>query len=584
MVDAREPELGSGRRRTKGLAAGLLLVAGVVGLAWTMARLDRGDPILQPVPLTTDPGMENWPTFSPDGSQVAFQGDVQGGGGAIFVKEIGQDASLRLTFPETGIDHAVSWSPDGRWIAFLRAETSPSGPLRLMVVRPTAGPEREISTIDAPAGWGFRPAWTPDSRALIVPDREGATPGYVLHRISIDDGSRSRWISPGEEAAGDGDLNPAISPDGARMAFTRDGDLHQVGIDGQSQVSGQPRGLAAAAELGRLWGLAWTPDSRDLVVAAGRWPWARLYRVSGSGDRIRPLTSLGVGAFAPAVSPTGSRLAYLEWITASDIWRLRVDGDGQSISEPTRLVGSSRLDFNPAHSPDGERLAFLSNRTGSYGVWLASPLGEDAGPLRLVGGAGEPLTPGPPSWSPDQKAIVFASDGDLYVHQLPSGPSRALTTGPALDESPLWSPDGRWVFFSSRRGGSWQVLRMPAEGGEAVLLTQGGGRLRAVSPDGLRLYYVRDQKLWAIPSEGGGPLEILESAPDAVAVTEQGLYYAANVPTSIQYLDLGSRRVTRVLELDRWLMGLSVSPDGDHLLYGLLDHRRTDLMLIENFE
>jgi Tol biopolymer transport system component len=454
-----------------------------------------------------------------------------------------------------------------------------------MVVPPGAGPEREIARLDARVGWGYKPAWTPDSRALIVPDQDGSSPRYALYRISMADGSRSVWTTPGENSTGDGDMNPAISPDGARMAFTRDGDLHLVGLDERSHVSGRPRAIAAAADLGRLWGLAWTADSQDLVVAAGPWPWARLFRVSGAGDRVQPLTSLGVGVFAPAISPVGNRLAYLEWITAADIWRLRLDPQGQTIGEPTRLIGSSRLDYNPVHSPDGERIAFLSNRTGSYEAWLASASGEEVGPLRLVDEEGDPLTPGPPSWSPDQEAIVFAAEGDLYVFELPSGKCRALTTGPEVDEAPVWSPDGRWVYFSSRRDGRWQILGIPVGGGLPTQLTRAGGRLRAVSPDGLRLFYARERKLWAIPSEGGDPVEVLEPAPDVVVATDAGLYSPVITPTrGIQYFDFDSRSTTLVRELDDWPMGLSISPDGRHLLFGLLDHKRTDLMLVEGFE
>ena len=579
------------RRRTKRLAASVALAGCVVGGSWWVAQRGPESPALQAVPLTTDPGMENWPSFSPDGSHVAYQGPAEGDELAILVKQIGEEASLRRTYGP-GFDHAVSWSPDGRWIAFLRGQAPLKGPLQLMLVPPVAGAEREITRIDAPVGWGFRPAWTPDSRALIVPDREGAALGYSLYRVSIDDGHRTRWTFSDESLAGEGDKDPAISPDGTRLAFVRNGDLHLTDLDDQLRPSGRPRkladlsSLAGTREMAGPWGLAWTADSREIVFPAGDWPRPGLFRVSTEGGPIRPVTSLASGTFAPAISRVGSRLAYMEWMVRVDIWQVRLDEEHNVVSGPTRLISSSRLDSDPVLSPDGERIAFHSNRTGSYGIWVASASGSGPRPLGLPCRDGDSATPERGfSWSPDQGSIAFASGGGLFVVDSLSGRCRALTTGSTLDESPVWSPDGRWVYFSSRMNGVWQVSRVPAGGGRPEAVTRNGGRLLTVSPDGLRLYYAHDEKLWAIPAGGGEALEILDPVPDYVAATERGLFLVRNSPERrLEYFDLASRTSTLLVEGHRWIMGLSASPDGRRLVYGMFDTTRADLMLVENFE
>ena len=574
-----------GRGRASGyLAAGLLLAGSAGGVAWYLAQRSPETPILlQSVPLATDAEFESWPTFSPDGRQVAFQRTVEGHD-AIFVKQIGEDAALRRTF-DPSLDHAVSWSPDGRWIAFLRGGAAPV-PLRLMVVPPVAGAEREIAPVNAPVGWSFRPAWTPDSRALIVPDRESSRGAYALHRISIDGGGRTRLTDPGESAIGEGDKDPAVSPDGTRLAFTRNGDLHLVELDAQYRPSGAPREVAGLADRGGLWGLAWTADSREIVFAAGEWPLARLFRVSSEGGPVRELTSLGAGVFAPAISRTGNRLAYMEWITSADIWQMRLDGDQTAVADPTRLISSSRLDGYPVHSPDGGRIAFHSNRAGRHQIWIAAASGQSARPLEPLRQGGGPASPESGlSWSPDQASLVFAARGALHVVDVASGHCRALTTGVTVVGRPVWSPDGRWVSFSSTRGGSWRISRVPADGGQPELLTTDGGSLLAASPDGLQLYYSLDDELWTIPAGGGAPIEILDRAPDDLVVTDRGLFTALNSFTSrIEYFDFASRTWTVVAELDRWIMGLSVSPDESALVYGLIDHKRADLMLVEGFE
>ena len=598
-VEAREPDVepepaARPRARTRAslLVAGLAVAGCAAGLAWWMARRTAETPMLQAVPLTTDPDLENWPTFSPDGSQVAYQGPAgEGDLAAVFVRQIGEAASLRRT-SDPGLDHALSWSPDGRWIAFLRGKAPLKGPLQLMVVPPAAGDEREIARIDAPVGWGLRPAWTPDSRALIVPDREGAALTYSLYRFSIDDGHRTRWTFPDESRDGLGDLDPAVSPDGTRLALMRNGDLHLVDLDERHRPSGRPRkvaelgGLAGTRGLAGSWGLAWTADSRELVFPAGDWPRPRLFRVSADGGAVRPLASLAAGAFAPAISRVGNRLAYMEWITSADIWQVQLDEGRNVASEPTRLIRSSRLDSNPVHSPDGERIAFHSIREGRYGVWIAPASGSGARPLTPLCGDGDPATPEREfSWSPDQRSIVLAAGGDLFVVDIPSGTCRALTTGPAVDESPVWSPDGRRVYFSSRVEGVWQVWEVPLHGGLSAPVTRDGGRLRAVSPDGRTLYFAHNQELWTIPSGGGDALEVLDREPDHVVATGQGLFLAHNFPGAwIEHFDLRTGSSKGVLEHESYILGLSLSPDGSRLVYGLVDHKRADLMLVEGFE
>jgi len=596
LAGAKAPSLAEGHSPMKARAplgaAALAVVGCAVGLAWWVARGVPESPAVSAVPLTASPAMENWPTFSPDGSHVAYQGgEAEDDPASVFVKQIGEAKSLRRTF-DPGLDHGLSWSPDGRWIAFLRGEGAMRGPLRLMVVPPVAGPEREITRMDGPVGWGFRPSWTPDSKAVIVPDRADAALTYSLYRVSLDDGRRTRWTFPDESSRGAGDLDPAISPDGTRLAFNRDGDLYLVDLDDQLRPAGRPRmlaelrGMAGTRELAGPWGLAWTADSREVVFPAGDWPSPRLFRVSAEEGTIRPLAALASGTFAPAISRAGDRLAYMEWIVRIDIWQIEVDEERSVISRPTRLIPSSRLDSNPVFSPDGERIAFHSNRSGRYGVWIASSSGAEARPLAPLCGEGDAPTPERGfSWSPDRRSLVLAAGGDLFVVDVASGACRALTMGPAFDSSPVWSPRGQWVYFSSRVDGAWVISRVAAGGGEAETVTKSGDRLLAVSPDGRQLYYPRDEKLWTMPTEGGEAFEILDPVPDHVAATEQGFFFVRNFPEHrLEYFDLDSRASTLIAEDDEWLLGLAASPDGRRLVYGRFDTGRADLMLVEGFE
>ena len=136
-------------------AAALLALAGAaLGLLlWPSTRSPTGysrDTLLEVVPLTSYPGREAEPSFSPDGSQVAFSWNgASEANRDIYVKVIGSERPLRLTTDEA-LDGSPAWSPDGTRIAFLREQ--PGGGSEVRLVPPTGGGERRLTDVAAPAG------------------------------------------------------------------------------------------------------------------------------------------------------------------------------------------------------------------------------------------------------------------------------------------------------------------------------------------------------------------------------------------------------------------------------------------------
>jgi DNA-binding winged helix-turn-helix (wHTH) protein len=137
-------------------------IAGAVS-AWVLTRGSSEDPIAQPVPFTTYPGIERSPTFSPDGSQVAFSWNGENQDNFdIYVKVIGSDPPHRLT-THAAPDSDPSWSPDGRWIAFLR---DIGGKGEVLLIPAVGGIERMLTETN---GFVWDPndrslAWSPDSK------------------------------------------------------------------------------------------------------------------------------------------------------------------------------------------------------------------------------------------------------------------------------------------------------------------------------------------------------------------------------------------------------------------------------------
>ena len=166
---------------------------------------------------------------------------------------------------------------------------------------------------------------------------------------------------------------------------------------------------------------------------------------------------------------------------------------------------SSRSERHPAWSPGNDAIAFISDRSGSNELWSGRPDGTELMRHTDLGG---PL-PGSPAWSPDERRLIYDAavhgHSDLWQVERDSRQSRRLTDTESEDRNGSFSRDGQRIYFSSNRGGTWEIWQMPAEGGAAEQLTRDGGFIAHESLDGGTLYYVKlDQPgIWRMPIAGG---------------------------------------------------------------------------------
>lgn len=164
-----------------------------------------------------------------------------------------------------------------------------------------------------------------------------------------------------------------------------------------------------------------------------------------------------------------------------------------------------------------------------------------------------------------------------------------------------WSRDGRRIYFRSDRGDRQQIWKIPAEGGEAVQVTTGGGNYAEESWDGRDLYYGMGESIWRVPVGGGEEEEVLP-VPGRIGhspfVSRTGLYYLRELGEStlvsgpqgrrpglaIDYLDFESGRVTTIFEDEGFIPhhDLTVSPDEEWILVPMMPRPASELMLMEN--
>lgn len=222
---------------------------------------------------------------------------------------------------------------------------------------------------------------------------------------------------------------------------------------------------------------SWSRDGRWLAVETDAHGFADIVRLPlGDGDAPprppRRLTSAPEGSYEPAVSPRGDAIAF---VTSRDgdaeVYVMGTDG-----SAARRLTAFHRDDWGPAWAPDGRTIAFLSARTGTGRIFLTAADGTRTRPLNPAAGD-EELSP---SWSPDGRAIAYVvrprgGRARIWVTDLRTGRRRALTAATAASTDPAWSPDGRYIAFASDRDGDGELYLMRADGTGQTRLTRTSG-------------------------------------------------------------------------------------------------------------
>jgi Tol biopolymer transport system component len=558
-------------------------------LWWTLYRNQRHEfgASLKAAPLTAATGVEMNPSFSPDGTQIVYEWN-RDGSRHIYLKVVGPGDPVPLTSGE-GSEYGPVWSPDGTSIAFIGQRQKSWG---LYVIAPLGGTPRKVADVPgiamATTVRSYRHLdWTRDSRHVIA-SVIGPVMWEALLLVSIDTGQKTWLTSPVEDVMS-GDREPAVSPDGTKVAFAR-GALNSerlfiMPLTANLRPAGPPGPLDAA---GLARGPAWMANSRELifttidpeVITGFGLSWIDL-----TAGKQRHLVVLGANAATPAVSRRGT-VAYSTSSAECALWQQEIPVPGEPTPPPVKVNSSSASQLGPEYSPDGSRVAFTSERSGTREIWNCAKDGSHC--LQVTSMVSRRFADSP-RWSPDGKQIAFGSLAgniwNVYVVDANGGAPRELTHG----AYPYWSHDGKWIYYSSVDNGKRVIWKMPPSGGKATQVTRDRGRFVIDSPDSKSLYYSDDYaKLFRSDADGGGETELLNGLSwQSFAVAADRIYYIhedAEGVNEIRRLLLSNGENSRVVRVDKPLtVGLSLSPDGKSLLFAEA-RRRANLMIAENLE
>jgi Tol biopolymer transport system component len=480
-TEALEAEEPAARRRGVGwierallLAAGAAIASGAI-LGWSRLapREADGAAVFRWASFS---GRDSSPAVSPDGRTIAFTSD-RDGQPRIWLKQVSGEGEAPLT---TGPDDFPRFSPDGTQVLFARPDGAGTSLYRAAVL---GGEARRL--LDGAAEGD----WSPDGShvAFVRLASEGGQTVTVLG-VAAADGSEAREVAkvPGGMRA------PRWSPDGRSVAV--------VPVPGALLAGAQQGPVVVGVEDGSVRTVP-APDPRRNVSAAAWTATGELVYLQAESV----VSAAGSTALLVRQDPATGRIAAQTWSPSSALV-LDVVGDGrvvfdtrsprQNLREVT-LAGAAAngrwlsrgesTDRQPVYSPDGEWVAFSSNRGGGMNLWLVSTA---TGNLRRV-------TDAHVNWDPaftrDGQRLLWSSNRggnfEIWTADVDGSGPRQVTQDGGNAENPTATPDGRWIVYSSgnpQKAGLWKIR---PDGSEAVHLVKGRVSLPDVSPDGRHALY-----------------------------------------------------------------------------------------------
>jgi Tol biopolymer transport system component len=543
------------------------------------------------VPFTTFPGIETAPSFSPDGSRIAFSWDGDSGNKTghskfdLYVKVIGSEKLLKLTdHPSDWI--ASTWSPDGTQVAFHRLDGDDTG---IYVVPALGGPERKLIATHAPYDLAAPLSWSPDGKWIAYSD--AAVAGTGDHNIAAllnVDTLEIRQIPRDPSCRHEGVAMFSHSGDQIAMVCVHNKDSFDYVV---MDALGNGRRTIASYKAW-VYGGIWTPDDKSLLVTAGSPGGGEFQEIRVSDGQIRRL-KLMVGGWA-AMSVDGRSLAYSVFDQRQKILRRDLK---DLKAPPVEMFASTMEQNNSMYSPDGKHIVFDSRRSGDWSVWVADADGSN--PVQLSRSA----EAGYPQWSPDSQRIAYQqleADGQVVVYtvDIADRTPRRLKTNLRRSSYPFWSADGKWIYLVGFDGTARQIYRCPVDGGvaasvaEVVVESNELGRPK-VSPDGTKLYFTADEnqlKVLDLTNPSAKP-DVVQGVPplgddSQWVVARDGIYFAkAGNTQSIFFRDWKTGRVREILKTGKSLSeGVSISPDQRYMLFTEGDEANSDIMLVRNFQ
>lgn len=581
------PHVSPGRtpwpRRTVVSACTLLVLTAF--LAWivferSIPRLGTGSPFV----VISQVGRISQTVISPTGDRVVYcwNGDREENNLDLYLRDIRTSTTRRLTSNENN-DHSAAWAPDSTRIAFLRDNEG------VFVIAPSGGEERRIEGAHPGATFAVGMSWSPDGRFLVYSQKATAAKPASIYLLDV--AKRTRRVITEPIAGGPGDMYPAFSPDGRFIAFVRyygalESDVFRIrtgyGTDRAPQLE------KLTSEQRSIVGFDWAPAGDGVIYSSPRTGLRRLWFQPISGpawfpwalhfSNPQPVLEAGDDTWQPSVARRSGGIAYSRRYWTSSIWRLGLDLP-QRTQPLRRLVASTRAERDPAYSPDGSRIAFVSERSGNTEIWISDAEGHNE--VQLTSFRNSKVDA--PAWSPDGRLIAASVAGQgIYILPAGGGDARHVTPESLPCTNSAWAADANSLVCSLSTSSGDEVWRVPLHAGAAERITSGSRPV--FGPDSTSLYFVRNGDLWRMTGDRQ-PKKLIAGPVGNYVVANDGVYFDHGsgdyTKASVKFYRFKTGATELISNFDlKKSGGLAVSPNARSLLVPLNERQVSELLLI----
>lgn len=553
-------------------AVAVLLVALVGGaVAW---RLLRPPPwsVASARMLISSPAIERHPSISPDGAMIAYSAGADVLSRDIFVRAIAGGEPLRLTH-EAGDHISPSWSPDGSRIAYVLA--TPGRPCRIMITPALAGAPREVGRCQSTER--SQVVWSRSGSALFFVDRPSPDASERIVSLDLTTGRREDLTRPPPASLGDHAIG--LSPNGRWMSFERTLTSLVSPLVVRDLATGRERTIDKSPDLSPG---GWTADSRE-ILAAGRVDgdnviWA--YPTDGQPPRHLMSGPLQMGRIA--TGPKGLVAVEVNTEVFNLAYAPKRAGEEPEILDPAKAV-----DASPSFAPDGA-LAMVALRGGDAGIWIKRP-GEAL--RELVRTAPGAYVDGPSFSPDGSKLAFPTGSGGRFAIRVVSVDGADIAAAPFSGSEigvPTWSADGQSVIFPGRDRGGWRLWKASLDHPDRVTAASGPGWI-SVRAQGDALYGVRADApgVWRID---GTPRRITDLPRpaffnqwtldgDAIEFVDDPMGEPPRILR--QSIEGGKAKVVATAPRYAYDDGFAVDPKSGRIVYAAARSDETDLELLQ---
>lgn len=521
-------------------------------------------------PLSYLEGIEETPEISPDGNSLAFMWVKDNEPSRIFIQDLKDNrATLRQLSFSTDNETTPTWSPDGKRLAYLKIDST--GNCEVWI--------KELATLIESKITGciqerFHKSlgWSPSGALIAYTDSaENGASAIFLYNL---ESQKSTQITFPEKGQRDTQLAWAKASD--ELAFVRAQGTHNYELF-ITNLEGKFDQLTH--DQVPIHGLTWDLDGESIVFNSMRDGEHAYWRIRLKDNALtlvhRDQTPFNITTLNQIYS-----YAYVKHASQEQLEIVT--------GERSHFIESSGRDLYGALSPNSEHIAFLSNRSGEFELWI-----NDTHSTHYQQVTHRQGIPEVPAWSKDSKSVLTvlqASDTKpkIVLILIPSGEQKTLLQDGYEYRNPVWAKEENTILFSSNRSGNWEIWQYNYVTGDKIKLTHDGAKFGMFGDNSL-LYYTKPNMpgLWTVSRDGSSELKILEDiATDDWGnwiAKDGGIYYITRESDADYIYFWNGIESTKIATYARGSIkinrSLSISTDGT-LLLTKLSKRAANILTI----